>query len=43
MQKERLFKRNPEKIDQFIHRWIPMENQYFDAFDIFEKYPVLER
>lgn len=42
-QKERLFKRNPEKIDQFIHRWIPMENQYFDAFDIFEKYPVLER
>ena len=42
LQKECLMKRNPEKIDDFLGRWIPMENQYFEAFDIFEKYPGYE-
>lgn len=42
LQKERLRKRNPDKIDDFLQRWIPIENQYFEAFDIFEKYPVYE-
>lgn len=42
LQKERLMKRNPERMDDFLERWIPMENQYFEAFHIFEKYPVYE-
>ena len=41
-QKERLLKRNPEKIEMFINKWIPLENQYFQAFDLFGQYPVLD-
>ena len=41
-QKERLLKRNPEKIEMFINKWIPLENQYFQAFDLFDQYPVLD-
>lgn len=42
LQKERLLQRNPQQIDTFINRWIPLENQYFQTFEIFEKYPVLD-
>lgn len=42
LQQERLFKRNPEQFDVFINRWVPLENHYFQAYDIFEKYPVLD-
>ena len=27
-------KRNPDLIDDFIEKWIPLENTYFDAFDV---------
>lgn len=35
LQKERLLARNGEQMYQnFVDRWIPMENQYFKAYDI---------
>jgi uridine kinase len=30
----RLKKRNPGMYDRFINEWIPMENRYFEAFDL---------
>ena len=30
----RIKKRNPDLIDDFIEKWIPLENTYFDAFDV---------
>jgi len=36
-QRRRLAERSPCLLDRFIHEWIPMENRYFDAFQIPEK------
>lgn len=36
-QKERLEKRNPEKLQMFLDRWIPMEEAYFDCFSVRER------
>lgn len=33
----RIKKRNPDTYELFIHRWIPLENLYFDTFHIQEK------
>lgn len=33
----RLKKRNPNMINNFIHRWIPLEEAYFNAFSISDK------
>ena len=33
-QEERIRKRNPEKSDAFFAKWIPMEERYFEHFDI---------
>lgn len=37
LQRERILKRNPATFDDFIARWIPMEDQYFSAFSVREK------
>ena len=38
LQKERILKRNgSEKAERFFKEWIPMEQKYFEAFDIKEK------
>jgi uridine kinase len=34
IQLERIKQRNPDKVDTFISKWIPLENAYFDAFNI---------
>lgn len=34
---KRLKTRSPEKIDRFINEWIPMENKYFEKYNIREK------
>ncbi len=37
-QKRRIFKRNgQEKFERFINEWIPMENKYFEAYQIKSK------
>lgn len=33
----RLKVRNPDKIEQFMTQWIPLENQYFEAYQIESK------
>ena len=33
---ERLTKRAPKMIDNFINKWIPLEKKYHDAFNLFE-------
>ncbi len=34
-QRRRILKRNgPQMLDRFLNEWIPMENKYFEAFDI---------
>lgn len=38
---ERLTKRNPDKVDDFINKWIPLENKYFEYYHIYEKYSVI--
>ena len=42
LQIERLSKRNFKQIKQFQERWIPLENQYFEYYHLFEKYPVIK-
>lgn len=42
IQRERLKQRNPEKLQQFIERWIPLENKYFDYYQIFDKYTQID-
>ena len=37
LQKKRILKRNPDMADRFFGTWIPLERQYFEAFDIKEK------
>lgn len=34
---ERLSKREGLKLDDFINKWIPLENKYFEYYDIFSK------
>lgn len=41
LQLERLMKRNPENIDAFKEKWIPLENRYFEYYHIYEKYEVI--
>lgn len=40
---ERIAKRNPDMIDAFRTRWIPMEEHYFTAFNIKEKADIVVR
>ena len=35
-QQNRIYERNPEKYDDFVNRWIPLEERYFTAY-CFEK------
>jgi hypothetical protein len=35
-QLRRLARRAPEKLDAFVKRWIPLEKNYFQAYDIRE-------
>ena len=38
VQRERILKRNsPEQAEQFFYRWIPLEQQYFEALNIKEQ------
>lgn len=41
LQIKRLKERNPHKLNDFITKWIPLENQYFEYFHIFEQYPTI--
>lgn len=42
-QLERLQRRDPDKLSLFVSRWIPMEEQYFAAFDVEGRcWPVLD-
>ena len=41
-QLQRLQKRNPKQMNQFIDMWIPLENDYFTYYQIFEKFPVID-
>ena len=38
---ERLKKRNPNMLNNFIQRWIPLEELYFNAFSIQDKCNIL--
>ncbi len=40
-QKKRILARNGEKAEMFFTRWIPMENQYFKAFQIKENSDIV--
>lgn len=37
LQKERLQQRSPSLYQRFLDEWIPMEEQYFQAFEIYDK------
>jgi len=37
LQLQRLEERNPMLYERFVNEWIPLENKYFDAFNIPEK------
>ena len=41
LQKERLEKRNPERLPMFIEKWIPLEEMYFKTFGIYEKADII--
>ena len=34
MQIQRIARRNPDLLDDFRNKWIPLENAYFEAFDV---------
>lgn len=36
-QSERILQRNPDKVSDFMNKWIPMEEKYFGFFDIKNK------
>lgn len=36
IQRERIIKRNGDMAERFFNEWIPLENRYFEAFDIRE-------
>ena len=38
---ERLKKRNPNMLNNFIQRWIPLEELYFNTFSIQDKCNIL--
>ena len=40
-QYERLFLRNPDKLSDFVNKWIPMEEKYFECFDIKNKCDII--
>jgi len=42
-QKRRLLIRNPEMYERFINEWVPMENRYFDFFDIEAKCDIVSK
>ena len=39
----RIEKRDPDKMDVFRERWIPMENRYFETFDVRGKADIVIR
>ncbi len=41
LQLERLAKRNPQKLQMFIDRWIPLEEMYFQAYRIYERADII--
>lgn len=41
-QLQRLKVRSPNQLDMFVHRWIPLENQYFKYYQIYQKYPYIK-
>lgn len=42
LQLQRLKIRNPDNFDDFVKRWIPLEELYFNHYRIKELYPILE-
>ena len=42
VQKQRIYQRNPERYNDFINQWIPLENNYFKYYHIFERYLVID-
>ncbi|MBE7047269.1 MAG: hypothetical protein E7396_07620 [Ruminococcaceae bacterium] len=40
-QSERILQRNPDKVSDFINKWIPMEEKYFEFFDIKNKCDIV--
>ncbi len=43
VQKERILRRNPDMAEQFLNRFIPMEEAYFDAFSLRERCELVLR
>ena len=41
LQLERLAKRNPQKLQMFIDRWIPLEEMYFQTYHIYERADII--
>lgn len=41
LQKERLQQRSPSLYQRFLEEWIPMEEQYFQAFEIYDKADIV--
>ena len=41
LQLERLAKRNPQKLQMFIDRWIPLEEMYFQTYRIYERADIV--
>ena len=41
LQIERLKKRNPERLQMFIDKWIPLEEMYFKAYRIYERADIV--
>ena len=42
-QLERLRKRNPEKLEMFKTKWIPLEEMYFQAYQIYQQADIILR
>lgn len=41
-QKDRILRRNgPSKLNDYVTKWIPMENMYFEAFDLENKSDII--
>lgn len=41
LQLERLAERNPQKLQMFIDRWIPLEEMYFQTYRIYERADIV--
>ena len=37
----RIKERNPDKLQRFVEEWIPMENRYFEEFEISDKCDII--